>query len=143
MILGFTGTQRGLTKHQVEVLESIFKELRPRIDSTIHGGCIGADETFHSLCLDYRVPRIDVWPSDIHGKQGDCSGSNEHTQVILHDEMPPLVRNAVIVNKCAHLLACPGELVEVQRSGTWSTLRRAFKRNIPFTIIYPNGGKES
>jgi hypothetical protein len=49
MILGFTGTRRGLTEVQIRWLQDLFERLR--IDEGHHGACVGADLEFHKLAV--------------------------------------------------------------------------------------------
>ncbi len=64
-----------------------------------------------------------------------------------------LDRNQDIVDRSDVLLAAPKEWTDLSRvrtyeellrakplrSGTWSTVRRAYKRRIPIIIVFPNG----
>jgi hypothetical protein len=49
------------------------------------------------------------------------------------------VRNQHIVNETEYLIATPFMLHETQRSGTWSTVRKARAANKMVVIIYPDG----
>jgi hypothetical protein len=56
--------------------------------------------------------------------------------------MPPLARDLLIVKSCDRLLACPGTMTEIIRSGTWATVRMARKAGRPITIVLPAGRRE-
>jgi len=67
MKIGFTGTQQGMTQHQKDMVELIltFHKYTPGIEEVHHGGCIGADEQFHTICLSsgstFLIPIIHPW----------------------------------------------------------------------------------
>lgn len=133
MILAFTGTSQGMTANQRAKVASLLIKFGPTLHTVVHGGCVGADEEFHALCLT-RGLRIHVWPSNLQGKWGNWEGAEE-----VHDPMPPLDRNTEIVREGTHLLAAPKEFQEVLRSGTWSTVRRAKKQRRGYVIVDPSG----
>jgi hypothetical protein len=132
MILGFTGTQDGLTETQSEELERFLLQRRPaRVN---HGDCVGADAEFHSLVRSL-VPdcEIFVYPCVKTGKRAFCKGD------YAFDTAPPLDRNKAIVGASDELVACPKGCSEEVRSGTWATVRYARRRGIPVHILYPEG----
>jgi hypothetical protein len=51
----------------------------------------------------------------------------------------PTSRNHDIVDETELLIACPGELAEAVRSGTWATVRYARKLGRPIVIFWPDG----
>jgi hypothetical protein len=57
----------------------------------------------------------------------------------VHDIMPPLERNKLIVARCDLLLATPETQQEVLRSGTWATIRAARRNSKSHTIVFPDG----
>ena len=162
--IGFTGTRKGITEFQGEMLEQM---LTGFIDSVrqpinvIHGGAEGADRSFHRIICtgggyglaegdSFDVEQVDIIPSTVPDTDGSSSydmwelavflGMRD-VECILHDAKPPLVRNKDIVNASDVMLCCPsGE--EVRRSGTWATIRYA-KTALScdsVIIIYPCGG---
>jgi hypothetical protein len=50
-----------------------------------------------------------------------------------------LDRNQAIANEIDMLVATPQESEEVNRSGTWATIRRTRKQEKPVLIINPDG----
>lgn len=125
MIVGFTGTQKGMTMSQLELLRR-FLELLCNGETGLvirHGGCIGADKEFDTICQELGISRI-VHPSNIGNKQATIGKGNVH--VLL--SKPPLIRNHNIVDKSEIILAAPKERDEIIRSGTWATIRYAAKR---------------
>ena len=133
--VGFTGTREGMTQKQKEMLHA--ELLRPTFADAFfhHGDCIGADAEAHDIAERLEL-RINIHPSDrIAGRalKKPNKGGN------LWPPKPPLERNAIIVAAADVLIACPKQMQEVLRSGTWATVRYARKKGIEVTIIYPDG----
>lgn len=144
MILGFTGTRRGLTPAQRAALPSVVAALPERV---LHGGAVGADEAFHDwiapiyLRLDPRRLPVEVHPA--YGLPDRyrfwCRRLGPYHEAVVHLADEPLARNRLIVARCDRLLACPAEPDEVLRSGTWATVRYARKARKSLTIVLPDG----
>lgn len=135
MIVGFTGTQQGLTLAQREALSKYLDTLHSSASVEIefhHGDCIGADATAHRMMV--RRARVVIHPSTYENKRAYCKGA-----FTVHQPHPPLVRNVHIVDAVKLLVACPKAMHEEQRSGTWSTVREAFRKNKNVTVIWPDG----
>lgn len=144
MKVGFTGTQRGMTEAQMDRLEIIAARMRDvRLDENgmlregreinwfIHGMCWGADTEAANIFKAYDFKTI--------GYPGTEQQSRSQNVDILKDVKPFLTRNKDIVNGSDILIACPGELTEVLRSGTWATYRYASKIPKPIAIVFPDG----
>lgn len=131
-VLGFTGTQLGLTDAQQEQLVETLERVRPSV--VAHGDCVGADAEFHQLVRD-TLPDcvIEVWPPENSAKRAWCVGDD------VHEPLPYMTRNLAIAKTTFGLIACPGETKEQLRSGTWSTVRRARRYGRPILILYPDG----
>jgi len=130
MIIGFTGTRQGLTPKQVKDLKQFIIKSEPY--KVIHGDCIGADKEFNDLARESLINvEIEIWPSNINKLRAWCKGD------IIHEPKDPLERNKDIVTHSDILIACPKELEEVLRSGTWSTIRYARKLCRKIIIIEP------
>jgi hypothetical protein len=141
MIIGFTGTQRGMSeaqKREVKAIITKFVSQQPT-DGMIfhqahHGDCIGADAEFNELvdnkwCLTYSHPASDVAES----KKAHCQCDD------INPAKPALIRNHDIVYVADLMIACPGQFKEAQRSGTWATIRYARKCHKPLIVISPDG----
>ena len=134
MRLGFTGTQLGMTPLQYERVEQEVFIRNP--DVVDHGMCIGADAQFHavvrSLFKSYECMIVGHPPI------------NQYNAVMTLDcdeLMPPdeyIVRDMDIVNSAEWMIATP-YCPEIRRSGTWTTVRYARKRERPITIVWPDG----
>lgn len=133
--LCFTGTRNGLTQQQVDTLCECLRELQPKICR--HGDCVGADKNFHDLVrLLLPSAGILIYPSNILGLRAYCGGD------VILKTADPLDRNRSMVDASEYVVACPGERMEQQRSGTWSTIRYAKKSNKNMTVVYPDGSVE-
>ena len=134
MKFGFTGTQRGMTPFQRQEVAEFLDHHRPEI--AIHGGCIGADEDFHRLCQERKIPIRVHLPNNL----------SKTSKYVLADEKAVLVsrgrdylqRNQDIVDEASGLIATPKEQNEVLRSGTWATIRRAKKAGKIVMIVPPS-----
>lgn len=140
-IVGFTGTRRGMTQPQ---LAAVLYYFRQHPDGELHhGDCIGADENAHRLALG-ELSRIVIHPPDNPRLQAHCATKypGEGVEIV---ELPPMgyiARNHGIVDVSDILIATPGEMHEVQRSGTWATIRYALKCKRPVFILYPDGSSQ-
>ena len=121
MKVGFTGTRKGLSEHQMELLHQFFKE--NEIVEFHHGDSIGADSQAHQIYLAVH-PGKKVF---LHPTTKD-RGFNKAENLVEYSEEPnPLKRNERIVRICDLLLVCPKSIQQEARSGTWATYRYAMK----------------
>lgn len=135
MVLGFTGTQRGMTSRQRAQVILYFEQ--HLITQAHHGDWIGADAEFHDIALAHEVPVV-LHPPLQDRKRANCKGASA--------ELPPMFyldRNKEIVHKADVLIACPKEYNEVLRSGIWSTIRYAAKVGKTVIIILPDGSMKT
>jgi len=132
MILGITGTQKGITKKQLKTFIDLLIELN--IDEMHHGDCIGADYDAHMFCRKYKNnTKIIVHPPIDDKKRANCEGD------VILDPKKYLQRNHDIVDTCNLLIGFPYTGTEVTRSGTWATIRYARKIRKDYMLIFPNG----
>lgn len=134
MILGFTGTRQGMSPGQLQTVENILRASRP--EEAHHGDCRGADQDFHNLVrviLGGPACKIVIHPGcEMNNPaRAGCWGD------IIMPVKPFLVRNHDIVDACTVLIATPGEPEEVQRSGTWATIRYARKTGKEVMMVLP------
>jgi hypothetical protein len=130
MIVGFTGTQRGMTEAQWAVLWPL---LCARAPGEFHeGDCIGADAQAAHAARAAGF-RIIGHPPTIDAKRAFFSADVDWPPA------PYLDRNKVIVNRSQEMIATPGEFDEQLRSGTWSTVRYARRIGRPVHVILPDG----
>ena len=97
-----------------------------------HGDCRGADEDFHNAVTEKGIQTV-VHPPDNSTMRAYCKG----TEIL--KPKPYISRNHDIVNASEILIAFPSTKTEIQRSGTWATIRYARKQGKQVILIYPNG----
>lgn len=131
LVVAFTGTQQGVTLTQREALANYLESLKGEIEFR-HGDCMGADATAHRIMV--RRARIFIHPSTHENKRAYCKGAFK-----VYPPKSPLARNVDIVQPAQLLVACPKAMHEEQRSGTWATVREAFRQGKDVTIVWPDG----
>lgn len=132
MILGFTGTQQGMTQRQRDAVGYLFKAAKLHI--LHHGGCVGADEQAHQLAVAMKA-RVRVHPGPAFNMQRGCPDAD-----LVYPVRPNLVRNVDIARLGLDgLIAAPAQDVEQLRSGTWATVRYARKMHRHVWIVTPFG----
>lgn len=133
MILGFTGTRKGMDDRQKAMVRRVLAMYAPEITEFKHGDCIGADAEAHAIAVSLGLAdKIRRYPSTIEGTQAHCQDG-----VIAHPPAPPFVRDAMIVHGCDGLLAAPYNMV--QKGGTWHTIGLAKMANKPVLICKRKG----
>ena len=137
MIIGFTGTQQGMTEEQMKALvKALLYAIE--IKEVHHGDCIGADAQFHDLIRKIdpgRMIKIIGHPSSHFASEKRAHKECDE----LREAKPPLARNKDIVDECNYLIATPKTAIEMRRSGTWSTIRYAKDQEKGTFIINPDG----
>jgi len=133
MIIGFTGTRQDMSNEQKRKVKELCEQMN--LEESHHGGCHGADETFHNICVQLK----EELPIVIHPGDDNQAGQNWRGEdVTILDVKSYLARNKDIVNESDIMIATPkGD--EEMRSGTWSTIRYAKKINKPIYIVFPDG----
>lgn len=139
--IGFTGTQRGMTKPQTAVvrrfLEMVFEEASGMDRCFHHGDCIGADAQAHQLAIGLGYS-IELHPPDDSSKRAFCRDCGRERAAL-----PYLIRNRAIVDVSNMVIAAPAEEHgEVLRSGTWSTVRYARRQKKMLIVVRPSGASE-
>lgn len=120
MIVGFTGTQVGMSKSQLGLLRHVFLGVDP-VDEVHHGDCVGADEELDAYVRTLGGVLIVIHPPSNPSKRAFCFQPGD----VQRPERPYLDRNRDIVDACDVLVAAPRTDQEELRSGTWSTVRYA------------------
>ena len=124
MILGFTGTHRGMIASQIQDLKTTFKVFY--VTEFHHGDCIGADAEAHDIAVAHGIPIIIHPPTDAR-KRAFCHIGNPQLPIRQLPTKPYLTRNHDIVDASDVLFAAPHG-TEILRSGTWATIRYARKQ---------------
>lgn len=136
-VIGFTGTQDGMTLWQRHNVNKLLVNLNPT--EVHHGDCIGADAQFHTICKGLHIQVVG------HPGKNERGQSPKRAYCDLDEEKPALPyldRNDNIVKACDVLIAAPKGDQEEKRSGTWYTIRRAFRMNRTIYILFPHGRVE-
>lgn len=137
--VGFTGTRKGMTIAQHSAVVKIMLRQYARKKHYgedymwHHGVCIGADQQVHILARIFEF-NIHGHPPKDDSLEANCSG---FTLVAFPE--PYIIRNHHIVDACYLLVATPKEHEEVQRSGTWATIRYARTQSKDVIVINPLG----
>ena len=136
MIAGFTGSRDGMTSDQKDTFGKLLG--MSKVVEFHHGDCVGADEQAHGIiqALIYagmaNIKLVGHPPSDPK-LQALCDFDEVRTQ------RPYLVRNRVIVNETDCLIATPSSMQEIEKGGTWFTIRYARQKEKPILLIWPDG----
>lgn len=127
--LGFTGTRHGMTSGQQAQLRIALTTLA-HADAFHHGDCVGADAQAHAIARELGLP-CHIHPPLNRTLRAFCRGQ------VVYPPCEYLARNALIVQACAILLAAPQTREEVQRSGTWATVRHARRCGRQVILLLP------
>lgn len=140
MIIGFTGTRKGMTeqqKSQVRDLLSVFV-----VSEAHHGGCKGADSDFHWAVRDVcgeELP-VTIYPSNFGASaKMDLSSAELEENTSLKGEKDPWERNKDIIDPCDVIFATPAQPFEEPRGGTWHAVRYSRKTGKKIIVIWPDG----
>lgn len=112
MVIGFTGTRKGMTEAQKDQLSLMLAVFVSHANEFHHGDAVGADREAVGLAQQYGFTCV------AHPAGAD-----------------PLVRNREIVAASSVLIAAPETDKEQQRSGTWATCRYARAYQIPVVML--------
>lgn len=137
--IGFTGTQRGMTKAQADTVMHLLFGLGDREFIAHHGDCLDADAQFDALVrLGPGFRGVVLHPPDIDAKRAFI---DRHLPCIeVRPARPYLERNEHIVFASNAMIATPKENHMTTRSGTWATVRRAIAFHSPLAIVLTGGG---
>lgn len=136
MILGFTGTRKGMSTAQRNACADMLKAA----SEAHHGDCKGADAEFHELALAADVPVVIHPPTDPKHRAW-CKGA-----VRVEPEAPYLQRNRAIMRASDIAIGCPAENIEpapARGQGTWSAIRFARKRNAGLVVVVLPDGRRT
>jgi len=136
--LGITGSRYGFNENQFDNFYDIIEKLKLtfNIIEFHHGVCKGIDEQSHFIIRDLIIDCKIIGHSPEN--QSFISLKAFKDLDIKYHKYPYLIRNKNIVDKVDLLIAIPNTNDEIIRSGTWSTIRYAKKKNKKIIIIYPN-----
>lgn len=150
MIVGFSGTQKGMTQEQRQTLYILLDQYP--MTAFHHGCCIGADDIAHDMvrtAFGQCFPII-CHPSTNTNKIAPTFFRYVDDQAIFATDFVnsntkfwkpehPLARNKTLARECDILFATPYQPNEIVRSGTWATIRYFRKANKLTKVIKPDG----
>ncbi len=139
MIIGFTGTRKGMTSKQRFRFLELLNTSRPK--EIHHGDCLGADAEFHEVVR--AVAARNKWRIHIVGHPPVKEGGRAFCQ--FDYEHPPfeyIKRDHDIVDVADQMFACAKTDEEELRSGTWATVRYAVRTGTPVVVVWPDGTTE-
>jgi hypothetical protein len=121
--IGFTGTRKGATGRQIAELQYYWHNLRlgyPEREIWLHHGAArGADAEAWTIAFRLGF-KIWIHPSDVPGERSYAYADR------CDEPEAPLARNKTIVQASTYIMyACPFEMNEQRRGGTWATIRYA------------------
>ncbi len=121
MIVGFTGTRRGMSRDQQLRVFSLLQRLTPR--RVRHGDCTGGDAEFHEMVFALGIP-IDVHPPSEDRYRAFCTTG----KITIHQPNDYHTRDRHIVQGSTVLIGAP--LNPTNRGGgTWYTMEYAKKKH--------------
>lgn len=127
---GFTGTRHSITAIQRGHLLNVLTDANPR--EVHYGDCTGADYECFMFCCALRIWKISHPGNDETRRMFTLADD-------VRDPKDNLERNIDIVKESDYLIACPREMNEIRRSGTWMTVRYARAVSRTVVLIYPDG----
>lgn len=130
MIIGFTGTQRGMTVKQKRTVTTILT--RFVATEVHHGDCVGADDQFDGVARALNFDVV-VHPPIDPKKRAHVANDGKTTYLMPRSYKN---RNRDIVNVCDLLVAAPRRSERLW-SRTWSTVRYARKKRKSIIIVEP------
>lgn len=134
LIIGFTGSQYGMNEAQLAALRRELPRPDP-VDEFHHGDCVGADEAAARLADEYGYYVVCHPPTDDRKRAFFRARRGQVLEPLTY-----MARNEKIVHYAQRLIATPRRPESADpRSGTWATIRRAFRKGIHVTIIMPDG----
>lgn len=135
MVVGMSGTRRGMTDAQKTVFMRMLLEHKATI--LHHGDCNGADAEAHAMAKRLGLG-IETHPCASY-ERAYCEGATKE-----HPVYPPLIRNLHIIGASDLMIATPAQTTPQMRgSGTWHVIRHTPKQKKPLIIIWPDGSTEA
>lgn len=145
MRVGFSGTRHGMTSPQKVAFVELIRRLKPL--QFHHGSCQGADveaarlvdDVYFDLIADQAVNTTQLRIVCHPGPDGDPHQQDSGVDDKVLPGKTHFARNREIVDSTDILVACPFDMMEQPRGGTWYTVGFARKRGKPVYIVWPDG----
>jgi len=133
MNVGFTGTKLGMTPKQHKSMVGLLGFLKNNYQEFHHGDCEGSDIQAAKIANWYNF-EIHCHPPVNDTKRGFFKFNR-----VIYPAYDYIVRDRHIVEDSHIMIAIPHESYEINRSGTWTTVRYAREIGRPIYIIKPDG----
>ncbi len=141
MKIGFTGTRKGMTLAQREEFRKLIAQLTGpdfcRDAEFHHGDCVGADDEAATYAHESGFYSVVCHPPVDESLRAFNPFATFTTEPKTH-----FARNRDIVNEADVLIACPCDMSDQPKGGTWYTIGYAKKKGKPTYIIWPDGRVE-
>lgn len=139
MIIGFTGSRKGLTERQHQALTRWLRHYRPM--EFHHGQCVGADETAAYIVWGMAFNEPDRFSGPrativSHPPIKTDLRSNFAVNDLVMPDKDYLARDRDIAEACDVLIGCP-DGPRRANSGTWYTIDYAHKLLRTIHVILP------
>lgn len=129
--IGYTGTRESLTHFQIEQVGYFLRHHRNLGFTRFHhGDCIGADA--YAAWVAYELGYWVISHPPANNRLRAFAKSHEVRPCVDY-----LIRNGHIVAESHLGLVVPHSELPVERSGTWSTLRRFSAAEVPYWVVSP------
>jgi glycerol-3-phosphate cytidylyltransferase-like family protein len=128
MVIGFTGTYKGMTPYQKQRILELLKELKPQL--VRHGDCVGADTEFHEIAKTLNI-KVCIHPPDNDSKRA----FNQSDSIL--PVKPYLDINKDIVDMSNILISTPETSKEDLHTGAWFSVRYAKRTGKEVIICKP------
>lgn len=152
MIIGLTGTQKGMVQYQKDMTLEVFR--LKSISEYACGDCIGSDKDGAIIAFEYGIKIFTLFPptdfrkraflfneekilNHDNGQFRPIRFKDTDIQVRWMPRRPYLERNKLLVDYSAWMIATPKEHRLTMRSGTWATIRYIWRTKKDHTIIPP------
>lgn len=128
MIIGFTGSRKGMSDSQCKAFAELL--FTKGVTELHHGCCIGADAQAHALARRLKIKIIGYPPLNSKFINETCLSDCDEVK----EPQEYMQRNRNIVTSTELLVVGPDK-PEYLRSGTWSTKRFAAIIKKPFYVL--------
>ena len=136
MVIGFSGSKEGLDPYQLVLLKNYLTNIN-NITKALHGGCVGADEQFHDICLELGIPL------EVHfGYSSKNKIKNHKYRANLNGPFTHkpfetfFARNRTIADRSDIVFTGPNSVLN-KRGGTWHTWKYSNNTLKQPTIMLP------
>jgi hypothetical protein len=139
IIAGFTGTRHGWTVNQEATVRKVLQRTRPSL--VVHGGCIGSDKQFDTLCAELGIPRRVRYASNVPPRLR-APFDRTDPDIEFTEPAPAPGRNLDIIDDSTFMIGCPATdivPVNLRGQGTWHAIVHTRQLLHPLVLVVPTG----